>query len=86
MLATQDVIKNQLPQLISLKEEGQLKTCENIDVFCEKGVFDRDQSRSILVAGQKAGLRINFHGDELNCLNSAEVTKTIYPLIFGSFS
>ncbi|TRY69953.1 hypothetical protein TCAL_11550 [Tigriopus californicus] len=72
-LASQDVIDVQLPRLISLKKQGQLTTCENIDVFCEKGVFDLDQSRAILVAGQKAGLKINFHGDELNCLNSAEM-------------
>lgn len=32
-----------------------------IDVFCEKGVYDIDQSRRILEAGRLAGLRLNFH-------------------------
>ena len=47
---------------------------DNIDVFCEKGVFDVNQSKAILLAGKKIGMQINFHGEELNCLNSAEVT------------
>ena len=46
---------------------------DNIDVFCEKGVFDLEQSRAILKAGKEAGLNVNFHGDELHPLNGAEV-------------
>ena len=46
---------------------------DNIDVFCEKGVFDLEQSRAILKAGKEAGLNINFHGDELHPLHGAEV-------------
>eukprot|EP00095_Tigriopus_kingsejongensis_P002005 maker-scaffold652_size119135-snap-gene-0.15 protein:Tk02005 transcript:maker-scaffold652_size119135-snap-gene-0.15-mRNA-1 annotation:"probable imidazolonepropionase" len=75
--ATQDVIEVQLPKVVALKKQGLLNTIENIDVFCEKGVFDRDQSEAILKAGQKEGLRINFHGDELNCLNGAEMGASI---------
>jgi len=37
-----------------------------IDVFCEKGVYDVDQSRRILEAGRLAGLRLNFHAGWLN--------------------
>ena len=48
-------------------------TVDNIDVFCEKGVFDVDQSRRILKAGIDHGLLINFHADELNPLKGAEV-------------
>lgn len=46
---------------------------ENIDVFCEEGVFDTEQTRKILKAGQDIGLAINFHGDELHPTKSAEV-------------
>lgn len=45
-----------------------------MDVFCEKGVFDVDQSRRMLEAGRAAGLRLNFHADELNPLGGAEVS------------
>ena len=51
---------------------------DNIDVFCEKGVFDVDQSRQILTAGQRLGLNINFHGDELHPTQSAEVFLHLY--------
>ena len=47
---------------------------DNIDVFCEKNVFDVEASRRILRAGQKAGWKVNFHGDELHPTCSAEVT------------
>lgn len=49
---------------------------DNIDVFCEKGVFDVAQSRRILEAGKSMGLRINFHGEEIYRLNSAEVNSS----------
>lgn len=70
--ATEDVINNQLPAIKRLMKEGQLHV-DNIDVFCEKGVFDLEQSRAILEAGKAAGLQINFHGDELHPLNGAKV-------------
>ena len=47
---------------------------DNIDVFCEKGVFDVEQSEAILKKGKELlGLQINFHSDELYPLNSVEV-------------
>ncbi|XP_045555863.1 probable imidazolonepropionase [Salmo salar] len=45
---------------------------DNIDVFCEQGVFDLSSTRSILQAGLDMGLSINFHGDELHPMNSAQ--------------
>lgn len=46
---------------------------DNIDVFCEQGVFDLDSTRSILQAGKDLGLHMNFHGDELHAMNAAQV-------------
>jgi imidazolonepropionase len=46
---------------------------DNIDVFCERGVFDIAQTRSILEKRKELGLTINFHGDELHPTGSAEV-------------
>jgi imidazolonepropionase len=36
-----------------------------IDVFCEVGAFDADQSREILTAGRDAGLGLRVHGNQL---------------------
>lgn len=36
-----------------------------IDVFCETGAFDADQARTILAAGQAAGLRGRLHANQL---------------------
>lgn len=70
--ATTDVLDVQLPRLRQLMETGRLHV-DNIDVFCEEGVFSVDQTRRILTVGQQMGLAINFHGEELHRLNSAEV-------------
>jgi imidazolonepropionase len=36
-----------------------------IDVFCERGAFDVDQSREVLLAGRAAGLGVRVHGNQL---------------------
>ena len=36
-----------------------------IDVFCETGAFDVDQSRRVLEAGRAAGLGLRVHGNQL---------------------
>jgi imidazolonepropionase len=36
-----------------------------IDVFCEEGAFDPDQSRRVLEAGRDAGLGLRVHGNQL---------------------
>src|SRR3712207_6944036 len=36
-----------------------------IDVFCEKGAFDADQSRAVLTAGRAAGLGLRVHANQL---------------------
>lgn len=70
--ATEDILQVQLPRLKDLMSVGTLRV-DNIDVFCEQGVFDLDATRSILQAGKELGLNINFHGDELHPMNSAQV-------------
>ncbi|MFT4216338.1 MAG: imidazolonepropionase [Micropruina sp.] len=37
-----------------------------IDVFCEQGAFDEDQSRAVLTAGKAAGLGVRMHGNQLH--------------------
>ncbi|MFC4243808.1 imidazolonepropionase [Gryllotalpicola reticulitermitis] len=36
-----------------------------IDVFCETGAFDPDESREVLLAGRAAGLGLKVHGNQL---------------------
>ncbi|XP_032361542.1 putative imidazolonepropionase [Etheostoma spectabile] len=70
--ATKDILQVQLPRLKEQMSAGTLRV-DNIDVFCEQGVFDLGSTRSILQAGKDLGLNINFHGDELHPMNSAQL-------------
>ena len=70
--ATNNVINCQIPKLQELMKTHEL-TVDNIDVFCEKGVFGVEDTRKILKAGKAAGLAVNFHGDELHPMKAAEV-------------
>jgi imidazolonepropionase len=48
------------PMLDAAKEHARW-----IDVFCERGAFDEDQARTILAAGERAGLRGRLHANQL---------------------
>ncbi|CAF0814620.1 unnamed protein product [Rotaria sordida] len=73
---TEDIINKQIKALRQLIDNKEIDV-NDIDVFCEKGVYDIEQSRRILLAGQQIGLSINFHGDELNYTGSAEMGAEI---------
>lgn len=70
--ATDNVINRQIPKLQELMKNEEINV-DNIDVFCEKGVFGLDETRRILEAGKAAGLALNFHGDELHPMKAAEL-------------
>jgi len=53
------------------------KLAEFCDVFCEKGVFSIEQSKRILIAGKKHGLKPKLHADELTPLGGAELAVEI---------
>eukprot|EP01095_Lingulamoeba_sp_RSL-Kostka_P012089 TRINITY_DN472_c0_g2_i1.p1 TRINITY_DN472_c0_g2~~TRINITY_DN472_c0_g2_i1.p1 ORF type:complete len:438 (+),score=167.32 TRINITY_DN472_c0_g2_i1:382-1695(+) len=74
--ATVDILENQIPEIISLRDQG-LVSPDNIDVFLEKGVFGREETRKILQAGKDVGLMINFHGDEIHPMQSGELAEEI---------
>ena len=67
--ATQDIIERQIPKIKELKEKGEISPTL-IDVFMEKGVFDKESTEKILSEGSKIGLEHNFHGDEINWTGS----------------
>jgi imidazolonepropionase len=47
------------------------------DVFCEKGVFEIDESRRILEAGKRTGLLPKIHADEFYPLGGAELAAEV---------
>jgi len=48
------------PMLDAVKDHVQW-----IDVFCERGAFNEEQSRRVLEAGKAAGLGVRVHGNQL---------------------
>lgn len=70
--ATNSILTSHLPLLKQSMATGNIEV-DNIDVFCEEGVFSVEQSRQILQAGKQMGLKINFHGDELHPVGAAEM-------------
>lgn len=62
-----------------MRDAGEISPA-NIDVFLEKGVFDREETREILQAGKELGLEMNFHGDEINPMQSGELAGELNAL------
>jgi imidazolonepropionase len=56
-------------EYVALVTGAMLEACAPharwIDVFCEEGAFDEDQSRAVLEAGRAAGLGLRVHGNQL---------------------
>ncbi len=46
---------------------------EFCDVFCERGYFDIEQSRRILTAAKKLGLKLRIHADQLSNSGAAKL-------------
>jgi len=67
--ATKNVIEVQIPAIKEAIAKNEIDP-ELIDVFCEKGVFERETTKQILLAGKEIGLLANFHGDEINFIDS----------------
>jgi imidazolonepropionase len=53
------------------------KLAEFCDVFCEKGVFEIEDSRRILESGKRVGLLPKIHADELYPLGGAELAAEV---------
>jgi imidazolonepropionase len=65
------IIDEMLPAVAS---DGLAEWC---DVFCERGVFTPRESREILEAGQRFGLRARVHADELALSGGSEVAAQV---------
>ncbi len=54
-----------LSSMIEIFDEVR-KLTDTIDIFCEDGVFNVDQSRRYMLAAIESGFRIRIHADELS--------------------
>jgi len=61
-----DIVINEMLPIVA--ERGLAEFC---DVFCEEGVFSIDQTRKILKAAEKLGLKSKIHADEIKSLGGA---------------
>jgi imidazolonepropionase len=53
------------------------KLAEFCDVFCEHGYFDIEQSRKILTAAKKLGLKLRIHADQLSNSGAAKLAAEL---------
>jgi len=53
------------------------KLAEYSDIFCEKDVFEIEDSRAIQQAAKDAGLKLRFHADELASIGGAELAAEL---------
>ncbi len=65
------VIQEMLPQVVSER------LAEFCDVFCECGYFDVEQSREILSAAKKLGLKLRIHADQLTNSGGAKLAAEL---------
>jgi imidazolonepropionase len=65
------VIKEMIPKI------AEKKLAEFCDVFCEKGIFTIDQTRKILLAAEKHGMKKIIHIDEIVDTNGAALAAEL---------
>ncbi|XP_022194004.2 probable imidazolonepropionase [Nilaparvata lugens] len=69
---TKRIVDVDLPYIANMNEAGKLRV-ENVDVFCDQGVFSEENSELILWKAKSLGFQLNFHGDELYPMNSGQM-------------
>ena len=65
------VIREMIPAVVADR------LAEWCDAFCETGVYTPEESRAILGAASKAGLRLRIHADELAASGGSEVAVEV---------
>src|SRR5207247_7039341 len=65
------VINEMLPRVASEK------LAEFCDVFCERGYFDIEQSRKILMGAKKLGFKLRVHADQLTNSGGAKLAAEL---------
>lgn len=72
---TNDYVDLVVNEMIPVVAQNNL--AEFCDVFCEKGVFEIEQSRRILLAARDAGMALKVHADEIVQLGGAELAAEV---------
>lgn len=60
-----------------LPKVAEEELCEFVDVFCETGVFDVEQSRKMLTYGQAYGFKAKIHADEIDAIGGSVLAGEI---------
>jgi len=60
--------------LPAIKRKALAEYC---DIFCEKGVYEIDESRRIMSAARDLGFGLRFHADELEAMGGAELAAEL---------
>ncbi len=50
---------------------------EFCDVFCERGIFNLEQAKRVLMSGKRNGLKPKIHADEMSMLGGAEIAADV---------
>ena len=67
-----DLVVNEMLPRVAVE-----KLAEFCDVFCERGYFDLEQSRKILTAANKLGLKLRMHADQLTNSGAAKLAAEL---------
>ena len=67
----EEIIKDVLPVVV------ERKLAEFCDIFCEKNVFNIEQSRRLLTKAKEMGLKVKLHADEIVPLGGAELAAEL---------
>ena len=65
------IVEEMIPKVA---EHGLAEFC---DVFCERGTFNLEQTKRILLSGKRNGLKPKIHADRMNTLGGAEIAADI---------
>lgn len=67
-----DLVKNTI-----IPAAAKTQLAEFCDVFCETGAFTAEESKAILLAAQRHGMRGKIHADEINAIGGSELAGHI---------
>jgi imidazolonepropionase len=65
------IVEETIPKIA---QQGIAEFC---DVFCERGAFNMEQTKRILVAGKNHGLKPKIHADNMSMLGGAEIAADV---------
>lgn len=69
-----EFIDQVIDMLPKVKEEN---LAEFVDIFCEKGVFNAEQSRKLLTVAKEQGFKTRIHADEIESIGGSSVAAEV---------